>query len=163
MRCQIPIMMLASILMLVSCSHKRSVIYRSTSPDGAAEVQAAEYSRFPVQPSEVVELQLSTNQGKKVIKTWKAKSLDMYPCFVAAAWSHDSRKVIVLFRNCYSLGEVVAFDVRSYAPVGIDEMKPLLAAHIRTRYSLGDRASDPIAWANDTVEAQHLFAKTEGH
>src|SRR5439155_17127030 len=101
------------------------VIYRSTCPDGSAEIQIASYSRFPVEPSSVVELQLSTNQGKKTVKTWKAKSFDMSPCFIAAAWNRDSRKVIVLFRNLYSAGEVVAFDTRTYKPIEVFEMRPL--------------------------------------
>jgi hypothetical protein len=71
-------------------------------------------------------LQLSTNKRKKVVKTWKAKSLDMYPCFVAAAWSQDSSKVAVLFLNCYTIGEVVAFDARRYRAIDVAEMKPLL-------------------------------------
>jgi len=75
---------LASVLMLASCSSDRSIIYRSTSPDGSTEAQLSTYSRFPLEPSEVAELQISTNRGKKVVKTWLAKSFDMYPCFVTA-------------------------------------------------------------------------------
>jgi hypothetical protein len=162
MRYLILISVLAFVLMLEGCSHDRRIIYRSTCPDGSTEIQVAEYSRFPVQPSEVVELQLSANEGKKVVKSWKAKSLDMYPCFVAAAWSQDSSKVVVLFLNCYSLAEVVAFDARSYRAIDVAEMKPVLAAQIRTEYSLPDNVSDPIAWATKSDEARILFGKKQG-
>ena len=162
MRYLILISVLASVLTLASCSHERDILYRSTCPNGSAEIQVASYSRFPVQPSEVVELQLSTNQGRRVVKTWMAKSLDMFPCFIAAAWTQDSSNVIVLFRNCYSLGDVVAFDARSYKAIDVAEMKTFLAAHIRAQYSLSDNISDPIEWALKSVEAKDLFAKMKG-
>ena len=157
-----PIVVVAAVLVLSGCLHERKVIYRSTCPDGSAEIQVTEYSRFPVQPSEIVELQRSTNQRKKVVKTWRAKSLDMFPCFIAAAWSQDSSRVIVLFRNCYNLGEVVAFDARSQSEIDVAEMKPFLAAQIRSQYSLSNSVSEPIVWAIKSIEAKNLFAKNKG-
>src|SRR5262245_14747074 len=161
MRHSLQIAVLLTILILASCSHQRDIIYRSTSPDGSTAIELGSYSRFPIQPSEIVELQLSSKQGKRIVKSWKAKSLDMFPCFVAAAWNEDSSKVIVLFRNCYSLGEVVAFDTRSYEAIDIAEMEALLAAEIRTRYALRESVLDPIKWASESVEAQHLFVNAK--
>jgi hypothetical protein len=143
--------------MFVSCSHKRELIYASSSPDGTANVQVSSYSSFPLQPSEVVELIITNTYHKRVVRTWTAKSLDMFPCFVAAAWSSDSRKVIVLFRNCYTRAEIAGFDARSFQPLEGNELKPLLAAHIRAVYKLSEGVLDPLEWAADSVEAKDLF------
>ena len=127
-RYRIQILALASILCLANCSHDSNVIYRATSPDDSAEVQLSTYTRFPLQPSEVAELEPSSNGRKKVVKTWLAKSFDMAPSFIAAAWSQDSSKVIVLYRNCFGQREIVAFAVRSYGAIDIADIVPLLSS-----------------------------------
>jgi hypothetical protein len=151
------ILMLVSLFVLGGCSHERHLVYRSTSPDGSAEIQLTTFLHFGARPGEVAELQISTNRRNQVIKTWETPVYDLDPCLVVAAWSSDSARVIALFRNCFHESDLVAFDVRSHVAIDVKDMRPALAAQIRSQYAVPEKISDPIAWATQSEEARLAF------
>ena len=144
-------------LALVSCSAERSILLQVTSPDGLGKLQLTTSTWFgkPVARAEV-----SDAAGTRVLKSWR--SSDMYPCFGAAAWSKDSRFVIVLFRNCWHGTEVVAFDAHDGRETDAAVLRVVLAERIRADFGLSAKLSDPVAWASDTEQARIEFARVSG-
>src|SRR6266404_3182272 len=92
------------------CSHETSMVYGKPSPNGATRIQLITFSRLPLAPRMVAELELLSGSGRTVLRKWE--SSEMYPCFVTAAWTQDSAAVIVLFRDCWHGSDVLAFDMR---------------------------------------------------
>jgi hypothetical protein len=155
------ILAFASALVFAGCSHEVSVVYQAPSPDGSGKIQLVTFSRLPLVPRSVAQLELSGRSGKKVIKTWEAS--EMYPCFVAAAWTRDSEAVVVLFRDCWHKTDLVAFDVSTGKTIDPSKMTSALADEIRSQYSLSKSISDPIVWATETEEARTSFARSSSH
>ena len=79
-------------------------------------------------PRSVAQMQVSGRGGTTVVKRWEAS--EIYPCFVSAAWSADSRSVVALYRDCWHGSEIVAFDVTRGKTVSADQMKEKLAQQI---------------------------------
>jgi len=124
------------------------VFYRAASPDGSTEIQLVGFSRFPLQSGSVVRANLVRADSKAIIGEWNENDLNL--CFSSAAWDHDSRVVVVMWRNCRHGTKLLAYDVRKGTAVDSAGFIEVLADKIRKEHRLPPNIGDPIGWARTT-------------
>ena len=142
-------------LLCANCTHTKSILFRSKSPDGSKELQLVASSRFPPESGSFVQAVLVTAQGTRVLQEWYRNDLGF--SFATVVWDGQSTAGI-MWADIYHGTEIAAYDVRRGTAINSAGLVSVLGDQVRREYMLSKNVSDPIAWAK-TVEGQNAFSR----